>query len=213
LALSEILIDDYLNSYDVKNPNGILYNYDLMPLKLDGTNIKEYINQFIYIAQDRGYEGVFFKYTFDLINNFDLLQLNLIIESIKNYNIIYLDRNDIDIFISKKLADKNNTYSNEIYKNKLTNDNFKLRELYTFLDKKHNFLSTYLSQFDKIKYINYKFIKEGDHLHNINYINNLLNSFYEEDSIEYLIYEKYYEYYDIFNKKQNKFDNNELING
>jgi hypothetical protein len=211
LSLSEIF-EFYNESYDIKNPNGILYNYNLILLKKDGTNIKEYINQFIYIAEDRGYEGLFFKYTFDIINKFYISNLNLIIENIKKYNIIYLDRNDIDIFISKKLADKNNIYSNEVYKNNLSNENFNLEKIYTFLDRKHKFLNIYLSQFNKIKYINYNFIKEGEHLHNINYINSLLNCFYE-DSIEYLIYEKYYEYYDIFNKKQNKFDNNKLING
>jgi GR25 family glycosyltransferase involved in LPS biosynthesis len=212
-ALSEIFGNFYDLSYDITNQNGILYNYNLILLNKNGTNIKEYINQFINIAEDRGYEGLFFKCTFDIINeNIELSNLNLIINNIKKYNIIYLDRNDIDIFISKKLANKNNTLSNEVYINKLNNDEFKLTELYTFLNNKHKFLNTYLSQFNKIKYINYEFIKEGDHFNNIIYINNLLNGFYNDCYVKYLIYEKYYEYYDIFNKKQNKFDNNELIN-
>jgi GR25 family glycosyltransferase involved in LPS biosynthesis len=211
LALSEIFNTHYTEtSYDVKNPNGILYNYDLISLNTNHSNITEFINQFIYIAEDRGYEGIFFKYTYDNINNFDTSKLDLIIENIQKYNIIYLDRNDIDVYISKKLADKNNTYSNEVYKNKLTNEEFNIKDFYKFLNKKNDFLNEYLTKFKKIKYINYNFIKEGNHLHNINYINNLLNCFYN-DNTEYLIYEKYYEYYDIFNKKQNKF-NNELIN-
>lgn len=126
-----------------------------------------------------------------------------IINELLTYNIIYLDRNDIDIFISKKLAEKN-SYSNEVYKKNLEMDDFNFDTFRLFLNQKHNFLSTYLSLFHKIKYIHYNFIKEKDHKHNIDYMNQCLNSFYSTN-IEYLVYEPYYKYYDIFNKKQNKF--------
>ena len=168
------------------------------------------INQLIDIAEEKGYESLFFKYTFDLVTNFYKDSLDLIIDEIKNYNIIYLDRNDIDILISKKLADKNISYSNTIYDKQIDTNDLDLSKFYLFLQNKNDFLNTYLSRFDKIKYINYNFIKENDHKYNINYINNLLNGFYSTN-VEYLIYEKYYEYYNIFNKKQNKFNNSSLI--
>ena len=182
----------------------------LFPFEQDASNIKNYINQLIDIAEEKGYDSLFFKYTFDLINKFSIDNLHLIIDEIKNYNIIYLDRNDIDILISKKLADKNISYSNTIYDKQIDTNDLDLSKFYLFLQNKNDFLNTYLSRFDKIKYINYNFIKENDHKYNINYINNLLNGFYSTN-VEYLIYEKYYEYYNIFNKKQNKFNNSSLI--
>ena len=49
-----------------------------------------------------------------------------------------------------------------------------------------------------------------NHFSNITEINKILNSFYESNE-EYLIYEEYYEFYNIFNKKQNKFNNNDIL--
>jgi glycosyl transferase family 25 len=209
-ALSEIFNNVYINSYDVTNENGVLYGSNLIPFERDTSNIKNYINQFVDIAEEKGYESLFFKYTFDLINKFDMDNLHSIIDEIGGYNIIYLDRNDIDIFVSKKLADKNNSYSNKIYDKKIDENDFNLDKFYLFLEKKNEFLNTYLSRFNKVKYINYNFIKENHHKHNIEYINNLLNGFHSTN-VEYLVYEKYYEYYNIFNKKQNKFSNISLI--
>jgi hypothetical protein len=212
LALSEVINDTYItSSYDVNNQNGILYKSKLFELKKDASNIKEYINQFIDIAEEKGYEALVFKYTFNVINYFDTSNMERLIKEFKNYNIIYLDRNDIDIYISKKLADKNNTYSNKIYGNILGKDDFNNDKFILYLQNKHRFLKDFLSKLNNIKYINYNFIKENDHKHNITYINNFLNSFYSTD-IEYLKYEKYYDYYNIFNKKQNKFENKQIIN-
>ena len=212
LALSEVINDTYItSSYDVNNQNGILYKSKLFELKKDASNIKEYINQFIDIAEEKGYEALVFKYTFNVINYFDTSNMERLIKEFKNYNIIYLDRNDIDIYISKKLADKNNTYSNKIYGNILGKDDFNIDKFILYLQNKHRFLKDFLSKLNNIKYINYNFIKENDHKHNITYINNFLNSFYSTD-IEYLKYEKYYDYYNIFNKKQNKFENKQIIN-
>ena len=207
LALSEIFSDGYinLNQYDTKNKNGVLYNKKIIKIEEDLTNLNEYIEQFIKIAEDNGFEGLIFKYTFDLIGKPLILDLNTIIQKIKQYNIIYLDRNDIDIYISKNLADKNNTYSNNEYKNNLC-EKIDIVDFYNYLNKKNDFLNTYLSQLNNIKYINYNFIRENEHLNNINYINKILNSFYNTKE-EYLKYEKYYEIYNIFNKKQNKFSN------
>ena len=205
LALSEIFEENYLTSYDIINKNGILYNTNIFPLNKDLSNIKEYFQQFINIAND--YEVLFFKYTFDMINIFDTSNINKIINIIQQFNIIYLDRNDIDIFISKQLAEQNNSYSNDIY---IKNVNVNLKEYYKFLNKKHAFLNDNLSQLNRIKYVNYNFIKENNHFSNITEINKILNSFYESNE-EYLIYEEYYEFYNIFNKKQNKFNNNNIL--
>jgi hypothetical protein len=213
LALSEIFSEnnDYSrNSYDVHNPNGVLYNNEVFELNTDASNLKEYMCQFIDIAEEKGYEALVFKYTFDVINKFDTTNIEELINKFKNYHIIYLDRNDIDIYISKKLADKNNTYSNKIYGTILGKDDFNIDQFTLYLRKKNQFLNDFLSKLNNIKYINYNFIKENDHEHNITYINNLLNSFYST-KIKYLKYEKYYDYYNIFNKKQNKFDNTQFI--
>jgi hypothetical protein len=115
----------------------------------------------------------------------------------------------MDVYISKKLADKNNTYSNNEYKNNLC-EKIDIVDFYNYLNKKNDFLNTYLSQLNNVKCINYNFIKENDHLNNINFINDLLNSFYGTKE-EYLKYEKYYETYNIFNKKQNKFSNSDYL--
>jgi hypothetical protein len=208
-GLSEIFFN-YINSYDATNKNGILYGANLFKFETDASNIKEYINQFVYIAQEKGYESLIFKFTFDAINEFNVPSIDIIINELTNYNIIYLDRNDIDIFISKKLAEKNKTYSNEVYSQKIDETEFNFADFSLFLQKKYEFLNNYLHRFKSIKYINYNFIKEDNHEHNISYINNLFNSFNSID-VEYLKYEKYYEYYNIFNKKQNKFDNREII--
>jgi hypothetical protein len=104
-GLSEIFFN-YINSYDATNKNGILYGANLFKFETDASNIKEYINQFVYIAQEKGYESLIFKFTFDAINEFNVPSIDIIINELTNYNIIYLDRNDIDIFISKKLAEK-----------------------------------------------------------------------------------------------------------
>ena len=113
------------------------------------SNIKEYFQQFINIAND--YEVLFFKYTFDMINIFDTSNINKIINIIQQFNIIYLDRNDIDIFISKQLAEQNKSFSNDIY---IKNVNVNLKEYYKFLNKKHAFLNDNLSQLNRIKYVN-----------------------------------------------------------
>ena len=213
LALSEIFFDnnDYSrNSYDLYNPNGVLYNNEVFELNTDLSNLTEYMSQFIDIAEEKGYEALVFKYTFDVINKFDTNNIERLINKFKNYHIIYLDRNDIDIYISKKLADKNNAYSNKIYGNILEKNDFNIDKFTLYLEKKHHFLDDFLSKLNNIKYINYNFIKENDHEHNIRYINNLLNSFYSTN-VEYLKYEKYYDYYNIFNKKQNTFDNKQII--
>jgi GR25 family glycosyltransferase involved in LPS biosynthesis len=215
LALSEIFAK-YNNSYDIKNENGVLYGLPITELCKDLSNINDYVQQFIEIAEEKRYECLFFKYTIDFMDNknFDnvtnINTIKQVIEKISSYNIIYLDRNEIDVFLSKKLAIKNQSYSNTVYKETLDSNDFDFNSFYEFLKNKHIFLNTYLSRFDKIKYINYNFIKEDDHSHNIAYINSFLNEFYSTN-VDYLVYEKYYEYYNIFNKKQNKFNNQDLI--
>jgi GR25 family glycosyltransferase involved in LPS biosynthesis len=203
LALSEIF-QNYPTSYDINNKNGVLYNYNLVDFNKDASNCKEYIQQFIDFAHENNYECLIFKYTFDLINKFNIEITQLILDEVKKYNIIYLDRNDFDIYISKKLAEINGTYSNKIYIKNIQMNNDLFNEIHNFSIKKSEFLNNYLSQLNKIKYINYSFIKENDHKSNINQINIFLNSFYDE-KYEYLVYNKYYDYYNIFNIKQNKF--------
>jgi len=196
LALSEIFVN-YETSYDVKNKNGILYESKINPL----TNVHDHIQQFINIAEKNNYECLFFKYTIDFTTEYDSNYLD-IIEEIKQYNILYLERNNLDIFISKILAEKNNSYSNEVYKKPIEIDDFDTYS--SFLNRKKTFLTNYIPLFKNIKKIHYRFIKEKNHKHNIDCINKYLNHFYST-KMEYLVYEKYYEQYDIFNKKQNKF--------
>ena len=203
LALSEIF-ENYENSYDINDKNGVLYNFNIVKFNKGVTNCKEYIQQFIDFAHENDYECLIFKYTFDLIKKFDIEITDLILDEVKKYNIIYLDRNDTDTYISKQLAEINGTYSNQIYKKNIEMNSELFNEVYKFSIKKSEFLNKYLSHLNKIKYINYTFIKENDHKSNINHINIFLNSFYDE-KYEYLVYNKYHDYYNIFNIKQNKF--------
>ena len=196
LALSEIFVE-YETSYDVTNKNGILYESKIKPL----TNVHDHIQQFINIAEKNNYECLFFKYTIDFTTEYDSNFL-AILEEIKQYNILYLERNNMDIFISKKLAEKN-SYSNEVYQKNIDIDDF---DTYSdFLNRKKLFSTEYLPLFKNIKKIHYRFIKEKNHKHNIACINKYLNRFYST-KMEYLVYEPYYEQYDIFNKKQHKFN-------
>ena len=188
------IFNDYNNSYDIINKNGILYGHPIKILDKTLSNIDEYIQQFIDIADKNNYECLIFKFAVDFtykdfINNFN--KINTIIQQIKLYNLIYLDRNDY-----------------EIYEQYINSSDIIISQFYNFLKNKNYFMD-YLLNFKNIKYLNYNFLKLNDHKFNIDYINNILNIFYFTE-IKYLIYDYYYENYNIFIKKQNKITNNLL---
>ena len=119
LIIILILLYNFTNSID-PNVQKEQFTCDLDKLNIDDLVILNrnpeyinYINQLIDIAEEKGYESLFFKYTFDLVTNFYKDSLDLIIDEIKNYNIIYLDRNGFsDIIINKlKGIDRRRLYN------------------------------------------------------------------------------------------------------
>ena len=205
LALSEVFLLDneiptYTTSFDATK--GILKNMDIIEYTFE--NITEYFQQFIDYAEFNDYEILVYKITHDFFyyNTFKVLHFNNVMTFIQNSKIIYLDRDSKDIFISKKLADKNKAYSNDIYKENI--DSIDEAEYNQFLTTKSDFENEYVNNNSEIYKINYSSFIENCHKHNIDFINKTLNHVLDT-KIEYLEYKTYFEEFNIFNKKQNKF--------
>jgi GR25 family glycosyltransferase involved in LPS biosynthesis len=207
LALSEIFCNyendlTYLNSYDIANEKGILYKEDIIEIK--NNNVSEYFKQFEDIANYREYSSIIFKLTFDFFKDAkEIKLLDEILQFISKFNIIYLDRNDIDSYVSKKLVDKSN-HSNIIYSSKILDNSFNKKELYLFIENKN----CYIKKLNSIKYtyINYKdVVTDGKIFENIN---NIFNIFYNVHDLldENLILNKCN-----YNVKQNQFDVNYIL--
>lgn len=156
LALSEIF--NYYNnsltypsSYDCIK--GILKNIKINNID-NCKNMNEYFKQFEDFANLNNYENLVFKLTLDFnINSNHFTKLDTILDFIKDFNIIYLERNDMECYISKKLAEKND-YANTIYNN--ISDNFlKIKEFYTFINNKEKYIKLCIPLIRKSYMLNY----------------------------------------------------------
>jgi hypothetical protein len=118
LALSEIFNTynncfDYNRSYDVCK--GILKGKQFTTLNECKNDVCLYFKQFEDLANYEDYEIILFKITLDFNTELqNYTNLNIYLDFIKNFNIIWLTRNDIECYISKILAEKYG-YSNNIY--------------------------------------------------------------------------------------------------
>lgn len=212
LALSEIFYYynnefTYLNSYDVTNPCGVLFGKTIEPIQ--NGDIKTYFKQYEDILFLENKKMLIFKLTIDFnqeLTNF--MYLDEIIEFICHYPTIFLERNEMDSYISKKCADQYG-YSHTIYSN-LDNIKFDLKEMYDFIQNNHQFKNTYLPKFKKVTYIDYEMFKPTDHKGNIDKINNLLHSI-DHSITPDLTYREYFNTKGCFNTKQNPFDTDELL--
>lgn len=218
LGLSEIFYyygnTTYTSSFDCINEKGILYQIPVLSLEELNNDIPLYFKQFTDYALLHKYQGLIFKLTLDFcIDNDQFLYLNDIIEFIQNYNIIYLDRNDLDIYISKKIAEKvgyANSRISEIEDIDRYNIKFDLNEFYFLLSNKNEFINKYMSKFSNIKYINYLSLTENIQENTI-FINTILDSFYPNSKIQHLKYNKDIHNTERFNQKQNMLNNSLLL--
>jgi hypothetical protein len=156
LALSEIYSyynnnSTYTSSYDCIE--GILKNIKINDIE-NCKNMNEYFKQFEDFANLNNYENIVFKLTLDFnINSNHFTKLDTILDFIKDFNIIYLERNDMECYISKKLAEKNE-YANTIYNN--ISDNFlNMKEFYTFINNKEEYIKLCIPLICKSYYLNY----------------------------------------------------------
>ena len=148
LALSEIFNyyknkEIYSKNYDIINKNGILYDTLLSKkfIKLNNNNLTEYYKQFEDYAIYLNKNIFIFKLTIDFkqdINDFS--NIDNIINLIKDFKLIYLDRNELDSYTSKLNADKWG-YSNVIYQNDV---NINQVEFDFFIKNKNYFYSKYI---------------------------------------------------------------------
>jgi hypothetical protein len=208
LSLSEIFYHynndfTYINSYDVKNKSGILKDYEINTID-SYSNISDYFKQFEDIANFKDYEIILFKLTLDYIlpiENFTNLELYL--NFIKKFNIIYLERNSLECYFSKKLADIHG-YSNSIYEN-IPDSIFDINEFYEYI-KNIEIYNKYIFKFvDNYYNINYTSLNNIENVENtiiemFNYFNVTLK---EDDFLDLNLFKNYDNY---FNKKQNCID-------
>lgn len=207
LALSELfLIDDgipiYKSEFDATK--GILKNMDIEEYTI--SNTETYFQQFVDYAEFNDYEVLVYKITHDFFydNMFRVLDFKNAMTFIQRSKIIYLDREPMDIFVSKKLAELNNSYSNVVYTQNI--DSIYEEEYNFFIKTKSDFENEYVNNNSHIYKINYSFFIENDHNHNINFINQTLNNVLNPiNNIKYLEHKAYFEEFNIFNNKQNKF--------
>jgi hypothetical protein len=185
-SLSEILNQNYINHYDI-SPNGIIGKHNKYNINELTTysNIIDYINQFITIADDLNYKYFIFKY----IIEYDIDKLTNIINLLEqqNFKFIFLDRNIIDIYISDQIAKKINKYTLVDTTNIKIDIHFK--KLYNFLGTKTKF-TNYIFNIKNIVFTSYEdmFLDKSDN-EIINNINNLFKKIFNTD-INYLIQNK-----------------------
>jgi hypothetical protein len=185
-SLSEILNKNYINHFDISE-KGIIGKHNKYNINELSTysNIIDYINQFITIAEDLNYKNFIFKY----IIEYDIDKLTNIINILEqqDFKFIFLDRNIIDIYISDQIAKKINEYTSVDTTNIKVDINFK--KLYNFLGNKTKF-TNYIFNIKNIIFISYEdmFLNKSDN-DIINNINNLFKKVFNDD-INYLIQNK-----------------------
>ena len=219
LALSEIFyyyegIETYSQSYDRIHKDGILYGCNIETFI--GENIEGYFKQFEDLAIFQNKHVLLFKLTIDFLQSLDnFFNLNNILEfmSASKYNIIYLNRNELDMYSSKKLAEIY-SYSNVIYKT-IPEKMFSNEEYELFKTRKREFENKYIYNTifkNNIVMVLYDELIKGNIANNINKIINKLNKTNIEyvDCFDYATFssndEKYY------NIKQNLFSKDEIMN-
>jgi hypothetical protein len=219
LALSEIFyyyegIETYSQSYDCIYKDGILYGCNIETFI--GENIESYFKQFEDLAIFQNKHVLLFKLTIDFLQSLDnFFNLNNILEfmSASKYNIIYLNRNELDMYSSKKLAEIY-SYSNVIYKT-IPKKMFSNEEYELFKTRKRKFENKYIYNTifkNNIVMVLYDELIKGNIPNNINKIINKLNKTNIEyvDCFDYATFssndEKYY------NIKQNLFSKDEIMN-
>jgi hypothetical protein len=196
LALSDIFSNynnnfTYLNSFDCWS-EGMLGNQVIEPLIND--NVEKYFKQYEDLANYYDFEGIFFKTTLDFQVKIEkYTYFNKIIKFISNFNVIYLTRNDLECYISKKHSEKyghSDGIYDDLHKYKIDNV-----ELYQFLSNKHEFINKYLSDIKNIKIIDYQLIEENTIENQVTIINKLFNYFYNSNET-FILYEN------VFNKEK-----------
>ena len=211
MGLSEIFYHynnnfTYLKQYDIVNKNGILYNKNIKYDEHD--SLSTYFKQFEDIASYMEFDAIVFKWTLDFhkeINTYT--KFYKILEFVSNTNIIYLDRNQIDCYISRKFADKYG-FSHNKYE-KIEDEFFSIKELYSFNKNKEEYMSII---FEKIK--NVKCIQYNNIIKNNDFIKNIYSIFYQIDnSLEEDIYNNIYPFKNCIDTlpKQNQFLIDDLL--
>jgi len=198
LALSEIFLNyggyfRYKNSYDVKNENGILYGYDVV---FDNEmKCEDYFKQFEDFAIYRGCKNLVFKLTLSFDSKCsEFWRLDSILQFISKFKVLYLQRNDLECYISTKLAGVYG-YSNIEYDKNISNGFFNLIELNSFHENKEIYMRKIYQYLTPHKYIFYKdIISNNDIAGNIN---SIFNGIFQIDIINNLASPS------ILNKKQN----------
>lgn len=176
---------------------------DEIILKFNGININEYFNQFIDFAELKNHKKFVFKLTLDFMVNvkkFNFIENILSFINSNNINVYYIDRNDINAYISKKLADKHG-YANTIYTH-LPEKIFNLKELHHFINNK--------IEYNNLLHKNLKIKKNifYDENENIETIIQKINEIFELNiKYENIEYKKYIK----LNEKQNKFETVTLL--
>ena len=206
LALSEIFNGEYHNSYDVLNECGVLYGINLDKyIHLDDKTINNYFNQFIEISEFNNKQILLFKFTIDFFSNlYNINEYSTILSFIKNFNVIYLNRNNFECYISKIMAEKYG-YANVEYPF-LENNMFNYSNYITFYNNIKIFQDNYLSLFNNILYLNYNEINEVDNI--CEFINSKINKLLSSNKIyfNYYLYDMTKNLKNYVNIKQNKFD-------
>lgn len=200
LALSEIFntygpnLMKYTDTYDIKN--GILKDVNIF--NFDGKNISDYFKQFTDYAEYKNYSKFLFKATFDFLCEMEkFMFLNDIINFITQFKIIYLKRNLVNMYTSKKLADIYG-YSNVNYE-EINEKTFCISELNKFMNNEIEY-----SKFIDNKLKIYKTIFYTEH----NSLNNIINQLNDIFNINIKL-NKFEE--QIINKKQNNFELSTLV--
>ena len=190
LALSEIFssingCEFYSSSYDLENDYGILNNKGFKDKfkKLSDTNLDDYFKLFEDYAIYHNKKLFIFKYTIDFSSELsDHDNMIQVLEIARKNTIIYLDRNSLDSYISKKLADKYG-YSNTYYNN-VEGVGIIYEELKRFIENKKKFEHDYITFNLTVKdYIHYDEINNSKNIGE--FINHLLRKVNDEDH-EYL---------------------------
>ena len=217
LALSEIFyfyhgIETYTQTNDSCDKNGILYGGCIE--KFTGENIVDYFKQFEDLAIFQNKKIFLFKLTLDFNIPFvRYFKFDDILEFISksNINIIYLNRDEFDMYVSKHLAEKY-SYRNIVYE-KIPEKIFTYKNYETLKLIKNDFETKYIhnNYFKNKILVFYDTLIKGFLPENINSLLNYLNKTNNEyvNCNDYRIFsandDKYY------NIKQNLFSKNELL--
>ena len=200
-ALSEIFYnyfgnETYSSSYEVKE--GILKGETI--ISFNGFNMKEYFQQFVDLAEFKNYKNFVFKLTFDFTcnkNDFNHLEKIIDLISLSKINVIYLDRNDNEAYISKKLADIHG-YSNVKYE-KLPDKIFSFEELNSFIKNKMEYMELINNTCTINEYITYN---ENENIETcVKKINDIFGTNIDNESKNYIK----------INSKQNTFAKGKLL--